>query len=664
MNPHFLTHRVQAKMTKIPPHKLTPLILASLVPHAYAAEPEVMVVTASGFQQKIEDTAASISVVTREQLEKRAYRDVTDALKDVPGVVITGGGSSSDISIRGMGSKYTLMLVDGKRVDSRGTRPNSDGPGIEQGWLPPLQAIERIEVVRGPMSSRYGSDAMGGVINVITRKTSSMSAWQGSLHADSTFQENKASGDIFQTDAYTAGNLVDGLLGIRLNGQLSHRGEDQFLNGFAEQETRSGTAVFSLTPDARNGFDVEVSRTLQDRDRTPGDSLPAKSKPSLNTYERTNYAITHNGQYNFGSSTSYLQREENTNPGRQMKMINSIADTHTQFILGDHYLSLGGQYRYEDLQDQGNQLNVSNRASQLTRWSWALFLEDEWSLTDSFALTGGVRMDQDQNYGSHWSPRLYGVWHPAEFWTLKGGVSTGYRSPDLRMSAANWGQATGGGTQDGVLVGNPELKPETSVSEEIALLWDGREGLSASLTLFNTDFEDKISEIRRCSSKTDPSCSLNGHVYDFISDRINVDKANMRGVESTANWAINEDWSLASSYTYTQSKQESGPMAGQPLNQMPRHMLNASVDWQTTTDVSLWSRANFRSKTSDYLSRTRMAEGTPSYTFFDTGLVYKANQHLNVTAGVYNLFDKTVDYNSYGTVLDGRRYNLGMTYQF
>ena len=74
-----------------------------------------MVVTASGFQQKIEDSAASISVITREQLEKRAYRDVTDALKDVPGVVVTGGGSSSDISIRGMGSKYTLMLVDGKK---------------------------------------------------------------------------------------------------------------------------------------------------------------------------------------------------------------------------------------------------------------------------------------------------------------------------------------------------------------------------------------------------------------------------------------------------------------------------------------------------------------------------------------------------------------------
>jgi outer membrane receptor for ferrienterochelin and colicins len=105
-------------------------------------------------------------------------------------------------------------------------------------------------------------------------------------------------------------------------------------------------------------------------------------------------------------------------------------------------------------------------------------------------------------------------------------------------------------------------------------------------------------------------------------------------------------------------------MEGKPLNQMPRHMFNTTVDWQTTETVSLWSRVNFRSKTSDYLSRVKMAEGTPSYTFFDTGLVYKANEHLDVTAGVYNLFDKTVDYTSFGTVLDGRRYTLGMTYNF
>ncbi len=115
---------------------------------------------------------------------------------------------------------------------------------------------------------------------------------------------------------------------------------------------------------------------------------------------------------------------------------------------------MGGQYRYEDLQDQGNQLNVANRANQLTRWSWAMFVEDEWSLTDTFALTGGVRMDQDQNYGTHWSPRLYGVWHLADSWTLKG-VSppaivhricacrppTGARPPVVALRTACWSAA-------------------------------------------------------------------------------------------------------------------------------------------------------------------------------------------------------------------------------
>lgn len=454
------------------------------------------------------------------------------------------------------------------------------------------------------------------------------------------------------------------MLGLRFNGQLAHRGEDKFIQGFAEQETRSGTAVLSFKPDDHNRFDLEASRSLQDRDRTAGNSLAAKAKDSLNRYERTNYALTHDGQYDFGSSSSYLQQEANTNPGRKMELTNTIADTHTQFILGDHYLSVGGQYRYEDLHDQGNTLKVANPAEQLTRWSWAMFVEDEWSLTDSFALTGGARMDRDQNYGSHWSPRLYGVWHLDDSWTLKGGVSTGYRSPDLRMSAANWGQVTGGGSLDGMLVGNPDLKPETSVSEEIGLLWNGHQGFNAGVTLFNTDFKNKISEVRRCTSKSDPACTLNGHSYDFISDRVNVDKANMRGVEGMMDWAINEDWSVSSSYTFTQSEQKSGPLAGHALNQMPRHMFNGSVDWQTTEDLSLWSRVNFRGETSEYLSRVKMAEGTPSYTFFDMGLVYKANKHLDLTAGVYNLFDKTVDYSSYGTVLDGRRYNLGVTYNF
>ncbi|BBV04245.1 hypothetical protein BML2531_20210 [Providencia rettgeri] len=266
---------------------------------------KIYVTTASGYQQKIEDAPASISVVTREQLETKAYRDVTDALKDVPGVLVTGGGSSSDISIRGMDAKYTMILIDGKRVDTRSTRPNSDGSGIEQGWLPPLPAIERIEVVRGPMSSLYGSDAMGGVINIITRRV--QQEWTTSLRADATITERKNSGNTGQGSFYTSGPLIDGLLGVKLQGQYSHRGEDKIINGFNRQIMASGGATVSLTPDDKNTFDAEFKRDNQHRDDREGYTSKRGDGSGFSKYELTHMALTHTGIYDIASTDTYIQ---------------------------------------------------------------------------------------------------------------------------------------------------------------------------------------------------------------------------------------------------------------------------------------------------------------------------------------------------------------------
>ncbi|MGP9499987.1 TonB-dependent receptor plug domain-containing protein, partial [Halomonas sp. AOP43-D1-4] len=167
-----------------------------------------MVVTASGFEQQIKDAPASISVLSREQLERGHYQNITDALRDVPGVTVTGGGGGDnghDISIRGMPAQYTLVLVDGRPQSSRESRPNGSA-GFEQDWLPPLQAIERIEIVRGPMSTLYGSDAIGGVINVITRKVAQQ--WHGNLQVDTVLQESSSSGDSRQGNFYLSGPLV------------------------------------------------------------------------------------------------------------------------------------------------------------------------------------------------------------------------------------------------------------------------------------------------------------------------------------------------------------------------------------------------------------------------------------------------------------------------
>ena len=622
------------------------------------------VVTASGFEQQIKNAPASISVISREQLVKKSYKDVTDALKDVPGVVVTGGGSSSDISIRGMGAKYTLILVDGKRQDSRATRPNSDGSGIEQGWLPPIEAIDRIEVVRGPMSSLYGSDAMGGVINIITRKVGQQ--WRGSVRSEYTAQDRSKSGDYHQTNAYISGPLVEGLLGLQVFGQTSRRAEDRFSNGYNQQKTDSLTSKLAFTPNEQNELVLELGKTEQERNSRLGRS--ASRSNSQNDYDRTHLALSHNGSWDNVVSKSYIQQEKIENPSREMELKNSVFDTQSSVFMGDHIATLGGQYKYEELHDNGNQLEAALDKNRLTRWSWALFIEDEWQLHDDFALTAGLRLDRDENYGSHWSPRLYGVWNPIEQWTFKGGVSSGYRSPDIRSAVDNWGQITGGGGDPAIIVGNSALKPEESISTEFGVIWDNLNDLSISSTAYQTDFKDKITEERRCTDGDGQSatgaCTIGSSAYKFISDRMNVDKAQMRGVETTIDWTITKGLDLSSSYTYTHTEQKSGAFKGEPLNKMPKHMFNSTLDWEIDDKLNSWTRVNYRGKTTDYQSRTRMATGTSAYTFVDFGGNYTVNKNLSLMAGIYNVFDKQIDYDSFNTVLDGRRYTLGATVSF
>ncbi|EEH69170.1 TonB-dependent siderophore receptor [Acinetobacter sp. ATCC 27244] len=630
-----------------------------------------IVVTASGFEQDIKKAAASISVLTQEEINKKAYRDVTDALKDVPGVVVTGGGSSSDISIRGMGSAYTVIMVDGKKVNTRSVRPNSDNSGIEQGWLPNIGAIERIEVIRGPMSGLYGSDAMGGVINIITKKNTT--EWTGSIKLDTTLQENSDSGNLYQTNAYIAGPLIANLLSFKANGLYSQRDEDDIYGGYSKQKIRAGGAAFSLTPNDDHTIDLEYQRSIQARNATVGKSIsPVQTgrNPPVNSlvdYYRTEYSLTHRGQLGAVETHSYIQREENENPSRNMEAINTTFNTINKINFDQHSLSFGGMYLKEELDDQGNQLSVGGAkpVSHLDRYSWALFAENAWNIVDDFTLTSSLRLDKDEKFGDHWSPKVYGVWGVNDNWVIKGGLSTGYKTPALRATVAEWGQATGGSQSSGVIVGNPNLKPEKSVNYEVSFNWDNLDDLTAGLTLFNSEFKDKITEIRTCQSDSGTrGCDWLGEKFDFVSLRENVDKANMRGAEATFGWKVLPNVNLSANYTFTDTEQKSGINKGKPLNEMPKHMFNTTADWEINDQFSSWGRVNYRSKTSDYLSRTAMAKGKPAYTMVDIGLNYKPTQNIAVAAGIYNLLDKEIDTATYNYVLDGRRYNLGVTYSF
>ena len=618
-------------------------------------------VTASGHAQQLEDAPASISVITREQIEQRYYQDATDALRDIPGVIITGGGSGdrgNDIVIRGMPAQYTLILVDGKPVSTRETRPNGSA-GFEQDWLPPLQAIERIEVVRGPMSTLYGSDAIGGVINVITRKVAE--EWGGAVQLDTIIQDDSRSGDIQQGNFSLSGPLLADTLGLQVYGRASSRQEDRFVDGFEEKNLKNLNARLSFTPTDNQDFTLEAGRTKQDRRSLIGYSAPATGcrggcTDSDNEFTREVLALSHTGRWDFGTTDSYVQREEAENLTREMKVTNTSAKTALVAPLGDHLLTVGANFEKEEPSDETSN-QISDR-TEVDASKWALFAEDEWMLPGNVSVTGGVRLDDDENYGSHVSPRLYGVWGMAPRWTLKGGVSTGFRSPSLREITPDWGQVSRGGD----VYGNPDLEPETSVNKELGLYFNAGRDLQANVTVFHNDFKDKITRIA-CPPSVCP-----GGPNQFGSDptyRVNVDEAVTQGVEAAVSTTLARTLDLTLSYTYTDSEQKSGEYKGEPLNQVPKHLASLQADWRVTSRLSPWLAVRYRGEESQPTTGPSSSSiVAPSNTLVDAGLAFKLTPQATLNTGIYNIADKEIFQDEYGYVEDGRRYWLGMRVSF
>ncbi|SFG28438.1 TonB-dependent Receptor Plug Domain [Ensifer sp. OV372] len=333
-----------------------------------ATELEQIVVTATGFEQNVKDAPASITVISGEDLQKRSFRDLTDALRDAQGVAVTGVANERDIFIRGLPGSYTLILVDGKRQSTRDARTNGNS-GFEQSFIPPAAAIERIEIVRGPMSSLYGSDAMGGVINIITRKVAD--SWTGSFTTDGTMQQHKQFGNSGQMSFYTSGPILKDTLGVQIWGRGLKRSEDRFLSGITGSKEHDLTARLSYTPNEDHDFFLEGGTARLRRDANVGKTIEPgpRAVSTYNDNDRDHWSFSHTGRWGPTTSDfSILQEwaERRTYnyshaDGRFVKqprapeVRNTVIDGKftTPFDLGgSHTLVTGGQYFEARLSDR------------------------------------------------------------------------------------------------------------------------------------------------------------------------------------------------------------------------------------------------------------------------------------------------------------------------
>lgn len=637
-----------------------------------------IVVTASGYEQRIAEAPASISVLTREQLETRPFTSLTDAVRNVEGVSVVGGDpNATDIVIRGLPGEYTLIMLDGRRQTTRETMNRGTG-GVQANLIPPLAAIERIEVVRGPMSSLYGSDAMGGVVNIITRKVPerlSATATVGGI-----VQEDGRYGNTALANFWIGAPIAGDTVGIQLYGGINNRAEDDIyyataLTGGANRaHNRNINGKISAILAPGQNLTLEGGYNHFAYRETPGKSGGVSLMEE--THRRNYQALTWNGDFG-GAKThlsAYREQEryvaETNNVGAaRPDLVNWTIDGMVTVPMGTwNTLNVGGQYIHTKLTGIALQDSIPSfiNPDTVTRKSWSLFAEDQLEPVDGLIITGGARLDHSDQFGSHFTPRAYVNYTMTPGLTLRGGIARGFKAPTIRQSVGGYCMTTGGSTPSvaGVLCGNPDLKPEVSTTKEIGLRYDGEGRLGLGVTLFHTRFKNKVvsfitDQFAPWLPQVPPPTGRWLYIYD------NVDKVIIKGVEVNGTLPIGPGLLLNANYTYTDSKRRGGTepafdgssLDGKPLDKTPKHMANARLDWKATDRISAYALASYSGKQyyagfRNGATKTRTRDAS---TTFDVGVNFTINQHFSLRAAVLNLTDKIVPVDTRGrtTGLDG-----------
>ncbi|MBL3520655.1 TonB-dependent receptor [Arcobacter lanthieri] len=678
---------------------------------------EIQVVTsASGYEQKITDAPASISVISQQDLQNKKYANLAEAIEDVEGVDVRGGNGKTgglNISIRGMGSENTLVLIDGKRQNSSGNNtPNGFGE-TNNNFLPPLAAIERIEIIRGPMSTLYGSDAMGGVINIITKKVAN--EWSGSIGIDRTFNESSQFGDSNTVNTYISGPLVKDKLGLSLRASHYDRdasdikygdGADVSKRGNSPVEGKNYTvgAKLNFTPVENHDiyFDIFSSKQKYNNDQAQLGTLntPTNSSGYDTTlrFEREQYTLGHSSKFSIGTLESSIMRTETEKLGRlipgtigvpyvgmpnqvggakrELKNTDTVLDTKfVTDLINRNIVTIGGQFWKSEFNDG----LVDDKFKQDM---WALFLEDEISITDSLALTLGGRYDHHDVFGGNFSPRAYAVFNANNNWTVKGGVSRGFKAPQVQTLHDGINGATAQGAT--LTIGNPNLKPEKSTNYEAGVYYNADNGFLANATIFYNEYTDKI--------ERDGNFIVSGHSTipnGTYAKNGNIGKAETKGLEIGTQIPLYFDGlNLKANYTYMETEKKAGPNKGEPFADTPEHSLNATLNYQATSALNLWLKGEYRSDRLRFTEKynnlsaenkaiyDQIGNDIKSYTLAHLGGSYKVNKDLTFSATIYNLFDKDffsrdkytyngqTKYASSDTVIEGRRLWLAMNLTF
>lgn len=614
-----------------------------------------MVVTATRTESKMVDVPVNTTVISAEKIADRHYLDVADVLKDVPGATVmdTGVGAYEKKVVLN-GDERVLVLVDGKRVNiDMGTMSRAS---YDLNQMPDVSLIERIEVVKGHGGALYGSDAVGGVVNIITKKVD-----------HSYGKVSMGFGSHQARDAKAMYTIKEGKTGVMVAASKYKQGYHEYKDAKTEANKRWPAAStyenekvsvklsqeLSETSNLELGYDFSKFEGVRSYS-TKAKSASFSNKKTNDFYAKYDWTVNDKDQ---GFIQLYRNKYDYYNAGDMYETDTGFEAQQNITLSDNNRLVVGASYR------KAKALNATSYTAEKSINNKAVFVSDQWEFAPSWTLDAGVRYDKHSTAGSKttWSAGL------------------NKKFDENSHAYFNWGQVFKAPTLDDLYYysyyyddrnkytyesyGNPNLKPEKGDTWTIGYGTKIADKTSVNISYFQSKLEDAID--------WDTTNSDNASV----SIVRNVDKQKKNGMELSVAHELNDNWDLEASYTYVRVRNDNNDGSGyvRDNNYIP-NMYRFGVRYHDDLwNADLFLRGGSGADTSganDRHGNYIQKYVDSNYVTLDMSVSYKASKDLSFYAKGYNLLNKAyaesagaVNY-AYSYPAQGRRFIIGAEYTF
>lgn len=591
------------------------------------------VVTASRTKTAIVDTPVNMSVIDAQTIESRHYTDVAEALKDVPGAdVISEGTGAFEKKVILNGDERVVVLVDGRRVNiDMGTMSRAS---FDLNQLPDVAQIERIEVVKGHGGALYGSDAVGGVVNIITKK------------ADHKFGKRSfAMGSNQARDFKSVSAFKKGKTGVTLAGSKYKQGYYKYKDAATDSTNRwpynskYENSKFSIKVDQE--FTDTTSMTVgydysKFEGYHPGSmdylSLNPVDKKTNNFYAQYNWLVN---DADAGFVNVYHNQYEYFNQGNMEEKDTGFEAQQTLTVADNDTLVFGASYR------KAKATNPASYNGEKDINNTAVFVNNTWEFMPSWSLNTGVRYDKHSEFGSET--------------TMSAGLNKKF--DENSHAYFNWGQVFKAPTMDDLyyfsdafhMYGDPNLKPETGDTWTIGYGTTINDKTDINISYFQSNLEDAIHW---------------DSAPDFSSSQVkNIEEQKKNGMEISIDHELNDNWDLTASYTYVRVRNNNNNSGFVRDAEYVPNVYRLGVryhDLKWNADLTL--RAGSGADHASFVDS--------SYLTMDMAVTYKADANWSIFAKGYNLTNEAYTesagvYNgSYNYPAEARRFMVGAEYSF